>query len=147
MVTKVTMVTLEDIADYFETLEPGTVGAADRVYRPDARFKDPFNDVRGIAAIEAVYAHMFEQVKNPRFKVTGIYSGHDGVIMRWDFSFEGRAAGDPIRGASHLVLAADGRIREHVDYWDPAEAVYERVPVLGVLMRFLKRRLAAAGRS
>ena len=48
-----------------------------------------------------------------------------------------------MRGASHLVLAADGRIAVHRDYWDVAEELYEKLPLLGALMRWLKRRVNA----
>ena len=49
---------------------------------------------------------------------------------------------------SELTLAPDGRVAEHVDYWDPAAQLYERVPVLGWLMRRIRRRLAVpAGRA
>jgi hypothetical protein len=48
-----------------------------------------------------------------------------------------------IRGASHLVLreeAGQWRVAVHRDYWDAAEELYEKLPVLGSLMRWLKRR-------
>jgi hypothetical protein len=31
-------------------------------------------------------------------------------------------------------------ITEHRDYWDAAEELYEKIPVLGGLMRWLKKR-------
>jgi hypothetical protein len=31
-------------------------------------------------------------------------------------------------------------ITEHRDYWDAAEELYEKIPVLGALMRWLKKR-------
>lgn len=37
----------------------------------------------------------------------------------------------------------DGRIVLHRDYWDAAEELYAKLPVLGGLMRYLKRKLAA----
>ena len=45
-----------------------------------------------------------------------------------------------IRGATHLRFAADGRVNLHRDYWDAAEELYEKLPVLGGVMRFLKQR-------
>jgi hypothetical protein len=45
-----------------------------------------------------------------------------------------------VRGGSHLKLAADGRISLHRDYWDVAEELYEKLPVVGSLMRWLKRQ-------
>ena len=45
-------------------------------------------------------------------------------------------------GASHIQLAADGRVAYHRDYWDAAEELYEKLPVLGILMQWLKRQAA-----
>ena len=44
--------------------------------------------------------------------------------------------------ASHMRFAADGRVVYHRDYWDAAEELYEKLPVLGPLMRWLKRQAA-----
>jgi steroid Delta-isomerase len=47
-----------------------------------------------------------------------------------------------IHGAGHIRFAADGRVVYHRDYWDAAEDLYEKLPVLGILMRWLKRQAA-----
>jgi hypothetical protein len=39
-----------------------------------------------------------------------------------------------------LVLDEAGRITLHRDYWDAAEELYEKLPLIGGLMRWLKRR-------
>jgi hypothetical protein len=36
-----------------------------------------------------------------------------------------------------------GRITVHRDYWDAAEELYEKLPLVGRLMRWLKRRANA----
>lgn len=135
--------TLDAVIEWFETLTPQSVVRAADVYAPDASFKDPFNDVRGVAAIRRIFAHMFDQVADPRFKVTGRWEGGAGVMLAWDFTFRRGGRAHLIRGVSHLRLAPDGRIAAHRDYWDAAGEVYETVPLLGALMRLLKRRLAA----
>jgi hypothetical protein len=47
-----------------------------------------------------------------------------------------------IRGGTHLHFDAAGRVVLHRDYWDAAEELYEKLPLLGTLMRWLKRRAA-----
>jgi hypothetical protein len=37
-------------------------------------------------------------------------------------------------------FAADGRVGWHRDYWDAAEELYEKLPLIGSLMRLLRRR-------
>jgi len=44
---------------------------------------------------------------------------------------------------AEVTLDAGGRVLRHVDHWDPAAQIYEREPLLGGLMRYLRRRLAA----
>lgn len=45
-----------------------------------------------------------------------------------------------IHGGSHLQLDPSGRILVHRDYWDAAEELYEKLPLIGALMRWLRRR-------
>ena len=132
---------------YFETLTPASLAGLGTVYVDEARFKDPFNEVQGVPAIRRIYAHMFETLEAPRFVVVDSMPAGNRCCLVWQLRFgrEGGRAGprQAIRGASHLRYAADGRIELHRDYWDPAEELYEKVPLLGLLMRTIRRRLAA----
>jgi len=82
-------------------------------------------------------------VTNPRFRITERWEHERGAALVWDFTFESGGSTRTVRGASHLRLAPDGRIAYHRDYWDVAEELYEKVPLLGTLMRAIKRRLKA----
>lgn len=131
------------IVERFERLTPADVSRLGEIYTPDASFKDPFNDVRGVPAIEQVFAHMYKALQQPRFVIRDVIVDGDQCFLTWDFLFVLRRMGPGeqlIRGGSHLRLAADGRISMHRDYWDAAEELYEKIPVLGALMRWLKRR-------
>ena len=126
----------------FETIAPDSLPRLAGIYTDDVYFKDPFNEVRGLAAVTRIFAHMFEQVDGPRFVITGSVLQGDQAFVTWDFRFRmKRFARDEqcIRGASHLKFAADGRASFHRDYWDAAEELYEKLPLLGALMRVLKR--------
>ncbi|MHB9020361.1 MAG: hypothetical protein ACYC3A_00830 [Halothiobacillus sp.] len=45
---------------------------------------------------------------------------------------------------SRVAFDERGLVREHIDFCDPAEQVYSRVPVLGGLMRWIRRRLSSS---
>jgi hypothetical protein len=45
-----------------------------------------------------------------------------------------------VRGGTHLVFNDEGLVTLHRDYWDAAEELYEKLPLVGGLMRWLKRR-------
>lgn len=137
------------LADYFESMAPESVDRIGDYYAPDARFKDPFNDVRGVPAIRRVFHHMFQQVGQPRFIVTERIAGNgDGsAVLLWQFHFNARFGlrerAQTIHGASHLRFDGAGLVVLHRDYWDAAEELYAKLPLLGRLMRALASRLAA----
>jgi ketosteroid isomerase-like protein len=134
---------VQRIVGAFERLQPADVRRLGELYAADARFKDPFNEVQGLPAIERVFDHMFAALREPRFVIREVICEGNQCFLSWDFLFRMRRFSNDeqcIRGATHLLLAADGRITEHRDYWDAAEELYQKLPVVGTLMRWLKRQ-------
>jgi steroid delta-isomerase len=136
---------LQRVVRFYETLSPASLAGIGEVYAADAHFRDPFNDVRGLAAIEAVFADMFERARDPRFRVTGTLQQGDEAFVTWDFHFGTGRRELVVQGCSQLRFDAQGRVDRHRDYWDVAGELYEQLPVLGALMRALRRRLSAHG--
>ena len=132
------------IAHYFETLTPESVTHIKNLYAPAARFKDPFNDVTGISEIEQIFKHMFVALSQPRFVVVEQIVDGDQAFLTWEFHFKFRRfdtqTEQVILGTTHLVLDQQGQIILHRDYWDAAEELYEKLPLVGALMRWLKKR-------
>ena len=132
------------IVTLFEQLTPADVARLGEFYTPEAQFKDPFNQVQGVTQVQRIFGHMFEALAEPRFVVHDILVEGDQCFLCWDFVFRFRRFGSALQtvhGSSHLHLTADGRIASHRDYWDAAEELYEKLPVLGALMRWLRKRV------
>ena len=131
-------------ARYFEQLQPADIARLGQYYAADARFKDPFNDVRGVPAIAQIFSHMFESLDQPRFVVTQQLQQGSDAFLSWDFTFRfknfRRGELQCIEGATHLKLDDAGLVTLHRDYWDAAEELYEKLPLVGGLMRWLKAR-------
>lgn len=139
---------LTRVVSFFEQISPQDASRMDTIYSAEALFKDPFNEVRGPGDIARIFAHMFDQVDTPRFVVRDAIEQGDQAFLTWDFEFSFKSplprGPQVIRGASHLRFASDDRICLHRDYWDAAEELYEKLPVLGGLMRWLRRRGAVS---
>ncbi len=135
-----------EVVIFFETMRAQDLPNLGRHYHAQARFKDPFRSVTGVPAIAEAYRHMFATLVQPHFKVLNVVAQGDEAFLTWDFHFAlARSPGQAqcIHGATHLKLDARGLITLHRDYWDAAEELYEKLPVLGGFMRWLKRRAAA----
>ncbi len=143
-ITEPTPEAVANLVAYFENLSPESVAQLDQFYAAHARFKDPFNDVTGLPEIARIFEHMFVALIGPRFVVTQQVCQGAQCFLTWEFRFQFRSyrvgQEQVILGASHLVFDAQGLVTLHRDYWDAAEELYEKLPLLGSLMRWLKRR-------
>lgn len=133
-----------EIAHYFETLQPQSLAQLKHWYSPQARFKDPFNEVQGLDAIQGVFLHMYASLEKPHFVITEqVVDGHQ-AFLTWQFKFKFKrfdtSTEQVVLGTTHLVLDDQMRIALHRDYWDAAEELYEKLPWVGGLMRWLKKR-------
>lgn len=136
---------VQAVIAFFEQLQPADLARLDQLYCEDAYFKDPFNEVQSLAGVRRIFAHMFETLSQPRFEVLEALCEGNQCFLAWDFIVQRQGQSEPLRihGSSHLRFAPDGRVAYHRDYWDAAEELYEKLPLLGALMRAIKRRLRA----
>jgi hypothetical protein len=137
---------LPAVSAFFESLTLESLTRLGSIYAAQARFKDPFNEVQGIVAIRAIFESMFRDLQSPRFIVTAATGDARRGCLLWDFYFQtpriSQGAPQCIRGATWLEFDAAGKVILHRDYWDAAEELYEKLPVVGWFMRRLKARLA-----
>ncbi len=130
-------------AAYFERVTPESLSELEQFCAPDIRFRDPFNDVTGVATLRQVFAKMFEDVEDPRFHVDDVAASASTAYLRWRMTFRKFNRDWEIPGMSELHFDGEGRVVLHIDHWDAAAQIYERLPLLGALLRFLRRRLSA----
>nr|WP_316641624.1 nuclear transport factor 2 family protein [uncultured Roseateles sp.] len=138
---------LQAVIDLFEQLKFEDVERLGHWYSDDCFFKDPFNEVHNLAATQRIFAHMFRELLEPRFVVLDAVARGDQCFLTWNFLFRLKSRPlqlQTIHGSSHLRWNAQGRVSYHRDYWDAAEQFYEKLPLLGGLLRWIKKRLAAS---
>jgi hypothetical protein len=138
---------LEALIQFYNEFSLSSVARFPEFYSADAWFKDPFNEVRGIAAIQHIFTHMFGQVAEPRFVVTEKIVDANGAMLVWEFFFRMKLWREGeiqiIRGISHLKFDAEGKVFYHRDYWDAAEELYEKLPLIGSIFRFLHKAITS----
>ena len=138
---------VDSLVTFFETVHLESIADFPHYYSEDAYFKDPFNEVRGVPAIQRVFTHMFQQVAEPRFTIIEQIVDGNSAMLVWEFHYRvvifGREQNQVIRGASHLKFDAEGKVFWHRDYWDAAEELYARLPVVSLLMLGLKKVMAS----
>lgn len=129
---------------FYQELRPETLARLDRLAVPDVHFKDPFNDFRSRDRMKAVFTAMFDVLEQPRFIVRDHAVSEQTAYLRWGFVFrrKGQPRPSTIEGMSEVRFDLAGQVTSHIDHWDAAEQFYEKLPVLGWVLRKIKAYMA-----
>lgn len=108
-------------------------------------FQDPFQKVQGLDAIHNIFVDMYKTLHQPKFKILETVCDEKSTYIQWTFEY----AMSPIKplesftGVSRVTFDEHGKVLSHIDYWDAAENIYEKIPLLGSLIRIIKRKIHA----
>ena len=134
---------------FFETVREDRIEDILPLVTDDVRFKDPFNDVRGKHDLLRLLVKMFEDASEISFTMQEQAGEGRVYFLRWVFACRpnSRFVNDHWRfdGVSKISFDERGQVAEHVDYWDAAEQVYGRLPLIGGLLKILRRPLVLRG--
>lgn len=138
------MMNQEKLSHFFETLNEGVdIESFGTIYDDAVVFKDPFNKVKGIRAVYEVFEHMYQTLDKPGFIIKEYIDKQNVAYVKWDFTFafKGEKNENRFEGVSRLQINNQGKIISHVDFWDAAEHIYEKMPVVGSVLRLIKHKI------
>lgn len=134
------MTQLEKLLSWYCSLTPESVKQASNFYHVNAKFKDPFNNVQGVEAIMRIFDHMFLNTQSPRFIILDQVLRDKQAFVTWTFEFKLKGKKYSVSGASHLTFDEQGLIIVHRDYWDAAEELLQKLPIIGAPIRWLRKQ-------
>lgn len=123
----------------FETLDE-----INDVYGPDVTFVDPLHEIAGREALRDYFSRMYQNVAFCEFEFQEEVLSEDSAALVWTM----RMRHENFRPDETLILPGmsylrfeDGRVVYHRDSFDLGAMIYERVPVLGSVVRHIKGRI------
>jgi SnoaL-like domain len=129
----------------FNQLNANTLNLLDEIYTPDVVFRDPVHALEGLPALRDYYGRLYAGVVSCQFEFESEVVDGPRAMLVWIMRFQHRQfrRGEllDLRGVSHLKFRDDGKVFYHHDYFDMGAFIYERVHLLGSVIRFIKGRL------
>ena len=66
-----------------------------------------------------------------------IISKNNIYILKWEMVYFAFNKNNSIFGLSEVTIGANKKIVSHVDYWDSYNKFYTKIPIFGLLFRFV----------
>lgn len=136
----------EGYARFFETIDKETpIEEYRQFFDENAYFEDPFQKVKGIDNIYHIFEDMYEKLHQPHFQIQEVLLEGSIAYIKWEFVYQMGVKCDvnTFEGVSRVEFNADDKVKSHIDFWDAGVNVYEKIPVLGSILRMIKRKIHA----
>jgi ketosteroid isomerase-like protein len=135
----------EKIVTAFNQLNKNTIDQLNNFYADDAEFIDPVSHFRGLDRIKKYYANVYKNVESIRFDFKEIQHENQSFYAQWNMTFSAKNlnCGKPfsVEGISVIKFNDQGKVFFHRDYTDLGSMVYERIPLLGSIIRMIKKTM------
>jgi limonene-1,2-epoxide hydrolase len=124
----------------FARLGPTTEMSMDELYDPDVEFMDPFQHIRGRAELAAYFRRLNARVESATFEFTDRVVEDDRAALSWVMTAHTKRPRQTVVLSGVSLLRYTDRIVSHRDYFDVGEMLYERIPGLWRVLRWVKRK-------
>ena len=113
------------------------------ICHPEIQFRNPFNEKIGFAHFITALDKMFSDIQDMRFSCRNRAAMGNVGFFSWVMLYRTHKEGSDIRfeGTTELHFDTQGRVLMHIDYWDCAAQFYETLPVIGFILRHIRRRM------
>jgi len=134
---------LNDFKQLYQVLDESSIARLDQVYAANVKFKDPIHHIEGVVALQDYLMAQSQGLTECRFEYLDELVGEHSAYVKWIMHFRHAKLGNrpiSVRGASHIHFS--NTIDYHEDLYDLGAMLYEQVPLLGGIIRWLKARLS-----
>ncbi len=116
------------------------------IYDENVTFIDPIAEHQGLPAVEEYFARLLKNAKHCNFTIHSTETASsDKYVVTWTMNYSSArmnsGKGISLDGIT-LLQTSNDKIIFHRDYYDLGQMVYENIPLLGRIIKKIKRSMA-----
>lgn len=139
---------IERFKTFFENMTPDQVRETiESVYASDAWLYDTLVLHHGMEEIKPYFIKTAERAAGVRVEVLDVLRSGPDFYLKWSMDIDWSAfkKGKTTRsfGMSHLRFNESGKVIMHYDFWDSTNGFFEHIPLVGSIIRWIKRKVAS----
>lgn len=133
---------LEKFKAYFSAMNLSDIDVLDGIYSEDVIFIDPIHQIEGLKNLKSYFKKLNENLLEGSFLFVSESESGNTVYLQWEMNIKLKRPDKTVKASGISVLTIDRKIIKQRDYFDAGELFYENIPVLGSIIRFLKKKIA-----
>jgi len=127
---------------YFNQMKLSDDNALNEIYSDNVTFIDPIHRINGIKNLKSYFEKLNNNLVEGSFQFTDESVIDNTVYLQWEMNLQLKRPKKTVKASGISVLTVEQKIIRHRDFFDAGELFYENIPVLGSVIRFLKKKIA-----
>src|SRR5690554_6369725 len=137
------IVTVEIFKVYFNQMKLGDDTALNEIYSDNVLFIDSIHRISGIENLKSYFKKLDTNLIEGSFRFIDQSIRDNTAYLQWEMNLRLKRPRKNVKASGISVLTVEQKITRHRDYFDAGELFYENIPLLGKIIRFLKKKIAS----
>jgi hypothetical protein len=136
---------IDDFCRVYQGLHKHNLSQLGLVYSDNINFIDALHNLKGLEQLTEYFSHLYGNVLYCNFDIEEVIQEEGKASIVWTMKYAhpkinmGKAIS--VNGCSHLKF--NEKIYYHRDFLDMGQMLYEHLPLLGGVIRMVKKRVAS----
>jgi limonene-1,2-epoxide hydrolase len=132
---------VEKFKNYFSEIDFSKYSVLDEIYSKDIVFKDPLHEIHGIDSLNEYFQKLNDNLREGSFHFTDEDAIDHKSYLSWEMNLKLKRPKKSVKASGISVLIIEDKIISQRDYFDAGELFYENMPILGGIIRSIKKRM------
>lgn len=136
---------LNEFMSVYQTLTIDNLVLLGSIYHQDVTFIDPIHQIKGLDDLQQYFQGLYQNLSSCNFRIDNAITQPNQAAIYWQMTYQhpklNKGQVVSVNGSSHLI-AKEGKVIYHRDFLDLGSMLYEQLPLLGKIIRWVKKRAA-----
>lgn len=138
---------MNNFLETYKQLNKHNLELLETIYAPEIHFVDPAHEIRGLDKLKKYFQQLYANVSEINFSFSEMISNNCDAYVQWQMCLiHPKLNGGKeicINGVTFVQFRDDGKVIYHRDYFDLGSMLYEQIPLLGIIIQSIKKRLGS----
>lgn len=134
---------LDNFVKVYQSLSTDNLDLLETVYHENITFIDPIHQVKGVKNLRDYFNRLYENLSQCDFVIKEVIVDNNKAAIYWDMTYihpklnKGNAV---ITSGTSQIRGQDDKVIYHRDYLDVGVMLYEQLPMIGRLIKWIKAK-------
>jgi hypothetical protein len=137
---------LENFVDIYQKLSTDNLTLLSSIYHEEITFIDPLHKVEGLDDLHNYFEGLYTNLSQCDFVIHNVIVSQEQAAIYWEMAYKHpklNRGEEVVVSGNSLIRGEDNKVIYHRDYLDVGSMLYEQLPVIGRVIKWIKIKAAS----